>query len=45
LLKVDIEAWKDEATGLAEYYESFGDRLPSALRSQLAALQQRLGNG
>lgn len=42
LLGVDIEGWKAEAAGLAEYYEKFGDRLPEALRRQLAALQERL---
>jgi phosphoenolpyruvate carboxykinase (GTP) len=42
LLTVDIEGWKGEAAGLAEYYEKFGDRMPAALRAQLAALQERL---
>ncbi len=42
LLSVDIEGWQAEAAGLAEYYESFGDRLPEALRRQLARLQERL---
>ena len=42
LLTVDIEAWKAEAANLSEYYDSFGDRLPATLRSQLAALQERL---
>jgi len=42
LLAVDIEGWKSEAAGLATYYDEFGDRLPGALREQLAALQERL---
>jgi len=42
LLTVDPEAWKAEAANLAEYYESFGERLPAALRRQLAGLQERL---
>jgi phosphoenolpyruvate carboxykinase (GTP) len=42
---VDTEQWKAEAAGLSEYYDSFGDRLPAALRSQLAALQERLSKG
>jgi phosphoenolpyruvate carboxykinase (GTP) len=42
LLTVDIEGWKSEAAGLATYYDEFGDRLPGALREQLAALQERL---
>jgi phosphoenolpyruvate carboxykinase (GTP) len=45
LLTIDVEAWKAEAVGLSEYYDSFGDRLPAALRSQLAALQERLSKG
>jgi phosphoenolpyruvate carboxykinase (GTP) len=45
LLEIDVEAWKAEAVGLSEYYESFGDRLPAELRSQLAALQERLNKG
>ncbi|MCE5252667.1 MAG: phosphoenolpyruvate carboxykinase (GTP) [Actinomycetia bacterium] len=43
LLTVDREAWQAEAAELARYYEQFGDRLPEALRRQLAALQERLG--
>jgi len=42
LSSVDVDGWKAEAAGLAEYYEKFGDRLPQALRRQLAALQERL---
>ena len=43
LLEVDIEGWKEEAAGLSEYYDEFGDRLPEVLRKQLEALQNRLG--
>ncbi len=42
LLTVDREAWQAEAANLGEYYNNFGDRLPAALRRQLAALQERL---
>ena len=42
LLTVDPEGWANEAAGMATYYDSFGDRLPAALRNQLAALQERL---
>jgi len=45
ILSVDVEAWKAEAEGLSEYYDGFADRLPAALRDQLAALQERLGKG
>ena len=43
LLAVDIEGWRQEADGLAKYYDEFGDRLPAELRKQLAALKERLG--
>ena len=42
LLTVDVGAWKQEAADLSEYYEEFGDRLPTALRGQLEALKERL---
>jgi phosphoenolpyruvate carboxykinase (GTP) len=43
LLSVDREGWRQEAAGLAKYYDEFGDRLPAELRKQLAALTERLG--
>jgi phosphoenolpyruvate carboxykinase (GTP) len=43
LLTVDREGWRQEADGLAKYYQEFGDRLPAELRKQLAALKDRLG--
>jgi len=42
LLTVDVEGWKSEIDGLADFYDQFGDRLPEALRRQLAAIKQRL---
>ncbi len=42
LLSVDAEAWKAELPSIHEHYSTFGDRLPQALRDQLAALEQRL---
>lgn len=45
LLTVDSDAWKEEAAGLSEYYDKFGDRLPTALGDQLRALQGRLDRG
>lgn len=42
LLAVDVEGWKQEVEGLSAFYDQFGDRLPEALREQLAALKQRL---
>ena len=42
ILSVDAEGWKQEAEAIGGYYDTFGDRLPEALRRQLAALQARL---
>jgi phosphoenolpyruvate carboxykinase (GTP) len=42
LLTVDNEAWREEADKIGQDYEKFGDRLPQALRDQLAALKSRL---
>ena len=42
LLSVDPEDWKNELPSIHEYYATFGERLPQALRDQLAALEQRL---
>ena len=43
ILEVDKDLWKQELTGIAEFYAKFGDRLPEELKNQLAALTQRLG--
>ncbi len=42
LLTVDVEGWKKELEGLAEYYDQFGDHLPEALRKRLQTIQERL---
>jgi phosphoenolpyruvate carboxykinase (GTP) len=42
LLTVDVEGWKNELDGLAEYYDQFGDRLPAALRNRLNIIRERL---
>ncbi len=42
ILSVDTEGWKKEAEAIGCYYDTFGDRLPKALREELAALQARL---
>ncbi len=42
LLTVDLEGWKNEVRGLAEFYSQFGDRLPEALQRQLSAVEKRL---
>jgi phosphoenolpyruvate carboxykinase (GTP) len=43
LLSVDAATWREEAAGIPEHYDRFGDRLPQALRDELAALEERLG--
>ena len=41
-LKVDPAEWKAQLEQVKAHFDTFGDRLPSALREQLAALEQRL---
>jgi phosphoenolpyruvate carboxykinase (GTP) len=43
LLEVDAAGWKNEADDIGKNYERFGDRLPEALRRELAGLKDRLG--
>jgi phosphoenolpyruvate carboxykinase (GTP) len=42
LLRVDNEAWRDEAAQVKPHYERFGDRLPAQLWDELAKLEARL---
>ncbi len=42
LLHVDPEEWKHELQELAEYFEKFGDKLPSGIKDELGRLKQRL---
>lgn len=42
LLSVDPEGWLQELPLIRKHYESFGDRLPAELWTQLGALEQRL---
>jgi phosphoenolpyruvate carboxykinase (GTP) len=42
LLAVDNAAWRAELPLIEEHYAVFGDRLPPALREELAALAERL---
>lgn len=42
LFSVDPEAWKAEADLTEEFYDTFGDRVPAALRTELASLRYRL---
>ncbi|MBN2189389.1 MAG: phosphoenolpyruvate carboxykinase (GTP) [Chitinispirillaceae bacterium] len=42
LLRVDLKEWLHEVAGIKAYYEKLGNRLPAALREELAALESRL---
>lgn len=42
ILKVDKDAWKKEAEGIKEFYETFGDKLPAELAKQADELIDRL---
>jgi phosphoenolpyruvate carboxykinase (GTP) len=43
VLTVDPEEWKAELPNIREHFAEFGDRLPVALRTELAALERNLG--
>jgi phosphoenolpyruvate carboxykinase (GTP) len=43
LVKVDPGAWKQQLPQMHEHYARFGHHLPSEMRSQLHALERRLG--
>jgi phosphoenolpyruvate carboxykinase (GTP) len=42
-MAVDAEEWKAEVPGIIEWFEKFGDKLPSTLWNELDALKARLG--
>jgi phosphoenolpyruvate carboxykinase (GTP) len=42
LVSVEPERWRPELPQLEEHYASIGERLPQALKDQLAALEKRL---
>ena len=42
LLAVEPTTWRHEADAIDQHLDTFGDRLPSAMREQLTALRQRL---
>ena len=44
LLTVDADGWRPELPQLEAHYASIGERLPAALRDQLAALEKRLAS-
>ncbi len=42
LLTVDRDLWKEETKGIHEFYQKFGDKLPSALSDELNTLEHNL---
>jgi len=42
LLSVDRDMWRQEVPQIEEHYATIGERLPAALRDQLASLEKRL---
>ncbi|MBU6495223.1 MAG: phosphoenolpyruvate carboxykinase (GTP) [Acidobacteria bacterium] len=43
LLSVNVEDWRREIPLIEEHYAQFGDRLPAALRDEVARLAERVG--
>ena len=42
-LAVDVEEWKAEIPQITEWFEKFGDQLPTVLWTELDGLKARLG--
>ena len=42
LLEVDVEGWLAEVPMIKEFFAEFGDRMPAALKNEVAQLEQRL---
>lgn len=42
LLSVDKDLWKEEADGIEEFFNQFGDKLPEEMKAQLNGLKDRL---
>ena len=40
---MDAESWRAEAELTEQYFEQFGDRVPSEMWNQLSELRARLG--
>jgi len=45
LFDVPVKPWLDEAALTAQFFETFGDRVPEQLWAQLSRLKERLGAG
>jgi phosphoenolpyruvate carboxykinase (GTP) len=44
LLRIDVDAWKEEVKDMEKHFAQFGDRLPQVLAEELKALAKRLGS-
>ena len=42
LFEIDPDAWAAEMDGTEEYYKQFGDKLPEAVKDQLAKFRERI---
>ncbi|WP_129666927.1 phosphoenolpyruvate carboxykinase (GTP) [Phytoactinopolyspora endophytica] len=42
-LEVDPDEWRNEVPGIKEWFDKFGDKLPTLLRAELDGLKARLG--
>lgn len=42
LLDVDKALWKEDAAGIEEFYQKFGDKLPKELKAELETLKKNL---
>jgi phosphoenolpyruvate carboxykinase (GTP) len=42
LLRVDADEWVDELPEIVDFYDTFGDRIPTELREELRKLEARL---
>jgi phosphoenolpyruvate carboxykinase (GTP) len=45
LLRIDIEAWKEEVPDIEGYFDQFGSRYPQRLKAQVDGLKERLNRG
>ena len=42
LFEIDPDAWAAEMDGTEEYFKQFGDKLPEAVKDQLAKFRERI---
>ncbi len=44
LTRIDTQQWQDEIESIGEYFDTFGDRLPAALRQEQQRIAKELAN-